>query len=178
VARPASGTSLAQLLAEQRGVRHRDRQPQLTEEQILGWAETNQARNGRWPTRHDGAVTDAPGETWERVDVALRQAKRGLPGGRSLVQLLRGARGVRPVRRAVLTVEQIVQWAEAHARRHGAWPMNDAGPVEGVPGLTWTAVDLALRNGLRGLPGGSSLARLRVIAACTSGLPQLSEEPA
>jgi hypothetical protein len=32
--------------------------------------------------------------------------------------------------------------------------------VKGGPGLTWKAVDMALKIGNRGLPGGSSLARL------------------
>jgi hypothetical protein len=35
-----------------------------------------------------------------------------------------------------------------------------AGQVAGAPGETWRALDVALRQGLRGLPGGDSLARL------------------
>src|SRR4051812_8483415 len=62
--------------------------------------------------------------------------------------------------RPPLTVEQILTWAEQHRARTGAWPPVHGGPVAGVGGLTWLAVDSALRRGLRGLPGGDSLPRL------------------
>jgi hypothetical protein len=57
-------------------------------------------------------------------------------------------------------VAQILRWAGAHRRRTGDWPSARSGPVAGAPGLTWRAVDAALAEGCRGLPGGDSLARL------------------
>jgi hypothetical protein len=57
-------------------------------------------------------------------------------------------------------VEQILAWADDHHNRTGHWPNQYAGPVAGAPGETWSAIDCALRRGLRGLPGGDSLARL------------------
>ena len=39
--------------------------------------------------------------------------------------------------------------------------MNESGPIAEAPGETWKSVDLALRYGYRGLPGGASLARLQ-----------------
>jgi hypothetical protein len=62
-------------------------------------------------------------------------------------------------RRPPLTVAQILDWADAHHRRTGAWPSARAGPVVEAAD-TWRAVDGALRSGGRGLPGGDSLARL------------------
>jgi len=60
-----------------------------------------------------------------------------------------------------LAVPAILRWCDAHRRRTGCWPRRDDGPVGGgPPGLTWLQVDAALRYGLRGLPGGSSLPRL------------------
>jgi hypothetical protein len=59
-----------------------------------------------------------------------------------------------------LTVERILRWADAHRRRTGKWPDARSGPVLGVSGQTWLAVNLALTFGCRGLAGGSSLARL------------------
>ena len=59
-----------------------------------------------------------------------------------------------------LTEEQILAWAEAHNRRNGSWPKKDSGPIDGEPGETWNGVQIALMRGRRGLPGGSSLARL------------------
>src|SRR5438132_13226531 len=58
------------------------------------------------------------------------------------------------------TVEQVLAWADAHRARTGQWPRRDSGPVLDEPREKWANVDAALRLGLRGLEGGSSLARL------------------
>jgi hypothetical protein len=59
-----------------------------------------------------------------------------------------------------LTVSLILRWADAHRQRTGRWPHARSGPVAGAPGQTWQAINRALARGSRGLPGGSSLARL------------------
>jgi hypothetical protein len=59
-----------------------------------------------------------------------------------------------------LTVEQILAWADAHHAHHGSWPTERSGSGPAAPGESWKAVDSAMRQGLRGLPGGDSLARL------------------
>jgi hypothetical protein len=59
-----------------------------------------------------------------------------------------------------LTLEQVVAWADAHFACAGSWPSRLSGPVGGAPGETWGALETALRQGHRGLPGGDSLARL------------------
>jgi hypothetical protein len=59
-----------------------------------------------------------------------------------------------------LTVRLILRWADAHRRRTGRWPDSRSDPVAGAPGQSWEAVNRALARGGRGLPGGSSLARL------------------
>jgi len=62
---------------------------------------------------------------------------------------------------AELTVEQILAWADAHYAATGRWPKVAPYPVAGSsPGDTWRNIDQALRTGFRGLPGGTSLARL------------------
>ena len=50
----------------------------------------------------------------------------------------------------------------AHHAAHGHWPVVGvlSGPVDGVPGESWKAINHALALGLRGLPGDSSLAEL------------------
>ena len=58
------------------------------------------------------------------------------------------------------TEAQILEWADAHYKRHGEYPKRTSGPVDNAPGETWGAVDSALYQGGRGLPGGSSLAKL------------------
>jgi hypothetical protein len=63
-------------------------------------------------------------------------------------------------RKRRLTVALILKWADVHFARTGAWPAGTSGPVAAAPGDTWRAVDAALQQGHRGLPGGDSLARL------------------
>jgi transcriptional regulator with XRE-family HTH domain len=60
----------------------------------------------------------------------------------------------------ILTVKRILAWAEAHKLRHRKWPTIASGPVRYNPSVTWRLIDNALRHGIRGRPGGSSLRRL------------------
>jgi hypothetical protein len=155
------GSSLAKLLAEHRGVRNIWTIPRLTIKRILKWADAHHQRTGRWPRATSGAVEGAHGETWKGVHESLRFGYRGLPGGSSLARLLAEHRGVRNIGSLpALTVEQILDWADAHYRRTGRWPIATSGPVEGSSGETWRGVHEALRHGYRGLPGGTTLARL------------------
>jgi DNA-binding CsgD family transcriptional regulator len=59
-----------------------------------------------------------------------------------------------------LTVAQILAWADAHKARTGDWPQATSGPIAAASGQTWKAVETALVQGLRGLPGRDSLVRL------------------
>ncbi|MGO8744510.1 MAG: hypothetical protein ACLQNE_00840 [Thermoguttaceae bacterium] len=152
------GSSLPRLLAEQRG---RPLPSPLTIEQILAWADAHYERTGRWPNQKSGRVHGEPSVTWLAVNSALRMGQRGLPGGSSLPRLLVESRGVRS-RCALPTLKhrQILDWADAHHKRTGKWPIAESGPVEGSMGETWKGIDHALRHGFRGIPGGTSLARL------------------
>src|SRR5688572_6244324 len=67
------------------------------------------------------------------------------------------------LRPAELTEDRILAWADAYHKLTGRWPTQTGSlprTVPGAPAERWTALDLALRRGYRGLPGGSSLAQL------------------
>ena len=70
---------------------------------------------------------------------------RGLRCHRSLAHLLakhdRKRHHTQPPR---LTIEQILEWADAHCRRTGRFPSVDSGDVEGVEGENWSAIHVAL----------------------------------
>lgn len=159
------GSSLAKLLAEARGRHHHLDKPPLTLEQILAWADAHHQRTGEWPLKErSGPVQDAPDETWAAIHAALRVGGRGLPGGTTLPKLLEEHRG-RHYRYTEwgqqLTIPMILAWADLHQVRTGEWPTRQSGPVHGVPGETWKAIDAAIRQGHRGLIGTtSSLIRL------------------
>jgi hypothetical protein len=153
------GSSLARLLHKHRGVPNRMALPELTVEQILEWADSHHARTGRWPIVKSGAVVGLSGEKWNNIDAALTRGARGLPGGSSLAQLLHEYRAVRNrAALADLTLTRILKWADAHHERTNSWPKLKSGRIAESSGETWYSVNSALQQGLRGLPGGSSLA--------------------
>jgi len=164
---PPGYGSLASLLEKYRGVRHIRHLPRYTTPQILAWADAHHRRHGRWPAWYSGPIPEAPGESWRKVEGALSKGRRGLPGRDSLSQLLmrygrrpRRTWKIHPARHAPLTISQILAWADEFHRRNDRWPATLSGPIAGTRDETWTSVDNALRAGMRGLPGGSSVALL------------------
>ncbi len=159
----SGGVSLARLLCRERGVYVR--RPALNKAAIFRWARAHHRRTGEWPSPQSGAIPEAPGETWLAVSDALQTGRRGLSPGSSLTKLL-AEHGVRRERRRLnrkqprLDLQQVRAMARAHRRRTGAWPHHYSGTIPHSHGLTWEALDNALRLGLRGLPGGTSLAKL------------------
>lgn len=155
------GSSLARLLQARRGVRNPQGLLPLTHEQILEWADAHHARTGQWPAQGSGQIVGD--ETWARVDEALLSGYRGLKPGSSIALLLAERRGVRNMFEVPrLTPATILRWADAHLKRTGKWPIRSSGPVEGEPDETWLGVATALRQGLRGLPAGDTLAQFLV----------------
>jgi hypothetical protein len=155
------GSSLPSLLAEKRGVPNIGDLPRMYEDQIVGLAKAFFERHSRWPTVNDGVVEGYADETWYSVNKALYQGLRGLPGKDSLARLLARHFGVRNRKDLPrLTIKQILVWADAHRARSGKWPVVAAGPILHAPGETWLGVDAALREGIRGLKGGTSLTRV------------------
>jgi hypothetical protein len=161
------GDTLAKLLARRRGVRNRGDLPRLTVRQVKAWALAHKARTGNWPQGHDGAIPEAPGETWMSVQRALQSGGRGFPGGDSLARLL--ARECGRKNRSVvvpLTLKKIRAWVLMHHARTGIWPKAKSGQIAGTD-ETWSAVANALSKGTRGLPGGTTLPRF--VLKCQKG---------
>lgn len=151
--------TLPMLLKESRGHRLQSDKPRLSEEQLLAWIDEFKAKHGSWPTRKSGAI-DGTEDTWASINSALRSGCRGLSGGTSLTQFLKQHRGHVPQHeKDSLTVEGILQWADAHHSMTGAWPNRTSGPIPGTSD-TWRIVNSALMGGGRGLPKGGSLAAL------------------
>jgi len=141
--------------------RKRPKPPPLDEDLILSWADAHHARHGVWPTSKSGPIDDSPEDTWGAISAALYSGNRGLLPGSSLSLLLEERRSVfRHCERPTLSEAQILTWARQHAETHGTYPGLKSGPIDGVPHESWSAVDVALRNGARGLPGNSSLPKL------------------
>lgn len=155
------GSSLARLLTEKRGHRNIKALPDLTTTQVLEWADAHHQKTGLWPNQKSGVVMGARGETWAAINGSLNKGRRGLPRGFSVPQLLAKKRGVRNIKALPdLTVRRILKWADGYHQKTGQWPNRNSGAVLDAPGEKWRNIQNALYNGLRGLPGGSSLAKL------------------
>ena len=154
-------SSLAQLLSKKRGVRNKLALPNLTLAQILRWADKHSKKTGHWPKSTSGAVEGTTGEKWSAINSALSEGLRGLRGGTTLASLLESQRGVRNhLTLGKLTIGQILKWADAHHKKTSEWPKLKSGEVQGAPGEKWPNINAILFQGGRGLPGGSSLAKL------------------
>ena len=149
----------------------------LSEDQILGWADAWQPRGAgqtaiRASSPAAGGITWAP---WRDVTRGNLWSPRRLAARATVV----GPRSVRRTPRVPhLTVEQILAWADEHYRWTRTWPKVLSGSIFGAAHESWSKVDQALRVGVRGLPGGSSLAGLlaeRRGIRNPKAAPQLSE---
>ncbi|MBI3409196.1 MAG: hypothetical protein HY040_12685 [Planctomycetes bacterium] len=169
------GTSLAQLLEKHRGVHNRLTRALLPKAQILAWADAHFRRHGSWPHARSGTISSSGGETWGGIESALQTGRRGHPGGITLARFLERERNA-PIRKRPppLTEGEILAWADAFHANTGRWPKYLSGPVAENERTTWACVEQALRSGQRGLPGGSSLARL---LASRRGVPNRLGKP-
>lgn len=156
------GLSLPQLLRSKRGTRNRMDLPPLTYGIIYQWIDAHFERTGRCPDwSSPEKIPGTEGESWRTVEYALREGTRGLSGGESVRHLLRDYATRRPgLPTTPLKKDEILGWAECHHKQFRRWPVRYSGPVRGVAGENWLAIDLALKLGLRGLPHGSSLNQL------------------
>ncbi len=73
--------------------------------------------------------------------------------------MLRKRRPPVQYRKPAHTITQILAWADDFSRRNGRWPHHFSGRIP-LTDETWLGIDSALRQGDRGLPGGSSLAKV------------------
>jgi hypothetical protein len=154
-------SSLARLLAKHRQVHRHVRRRPLSHDEILQWADAWFERTGKWPRQDSGPIPEAPGETWQRVQSALLDGKRGLPGGETLTRFVATRRMLRTkVTLPTLTKGQILHWARCFHNRHGYWPTRKAGLIPQSHGETWSAIENGLKHGGRGLQGGTTLSQL------------------
>jgi hypothetical protein len=163
-------TSLSRFLVEHRGPQARNGPPDLTIEQVLGWADVFDQAHGRWPRPTDrGTVPGSGGLNWKLINELLMRGRRDLPGGTTLFRLLLEYRELDAGNKPVLSVPQILEWADAYHAAHGQWPRTQSGPVAGTASETWFNISLALANGYRGLPGAPPFAACwPSTAACTT----------
>jgi hypothetical protein len=153
------GQSLTDVVAEVR--RQAGLEVVLTEGLIKQWIRAEYEKTKRWPLASDGDVlVDGVAEKWCNLHLNLLQGRRGLPGGRRLVDLVEEVRTElgQPSTRTMEDVRQLI-WQHYCDRKE--WPhFKSKLPVPGGLFTSWNALNQALSVGRFGLPGGSSLAKV------------------
>jgi hypothetical protein len=140
-------------------VRNRKELLPLPIQEILAWVDAHKSATGDWPNQKSGHVSGTD-ETWLGIDASLRGGRRGLPSDSSLAALLAEHRRVRNhMDLPDLTIEQVLEWADEYKMATGDWPNQKSEQVRGTD-ETWAGINTALQRRRRGLPSGSSLARL------------------
>lgn len=161
------GSSLANLIEEQFGIRNKMNLPGLTEAIIHEWIEQFIKKYHRKPIASDGTVEFAngryTGETWGAIDSSLLAGVRGLIGGSSLAQFIEQNFSIRSYcKPPELSLEQIKDWIQQHISKYDKKPTAKSGVVEFAEGeykgTSWATIAHAMRNGVRGLVKGLSLA--------------------
>jgi hypothetical protein len=155
------GFSLTRLLAAERGKPYQEpNTTPLTVVQILKWMDLHREQTGEWPTPRSGLLGDQSGEEWRKIDSALRDGHRSLPGGSSIMRLLAKERGVRNIKNLPdLNKNEILAWADAYYERTGEVPGRFSGPIPESDGENWMSVATAMYAGKRGMERGVSLAQ-------------------
>jgi len=134
----------------------------LTHEIILSDMDAFYPLHEGWPMSHDlRPVPNKPDESWVGYQTALHSGGRGLEPGWTIVKLLAAYRGVKNQKDSDITEDKIVEYIKKFVALHGRPPYsNDKAPVPDAPYEKWSNLDSCLRQGLRSLHGGSSLADL------------------
>lgn len=120
---------------------------QFSVEMVERCAQAYKEEHGKPSSQRSGSKCLPEGWTWGTIDSRLRSTGSSL--GQFLVEC--GIKSDKPP----LTEEQIASWAKDYFEKHGRTPSQLSGKAK--EGLTWSAINSALQNGHRGLPGGKSL---------------------
>lgn len=114
----------------------------------------------RWPNCNDFEIIRTgvlEGETWGRIDKALRDGLRGLPGGSSLSKLL-----IENGIGNAMNANDVLEGAKLHHKTYGSWPSSsDTTPIKigKLKGKNWKAIDTAFHRGYFELPTGTTLSQ-------------------
>jgi hypothetical protein len=149
----AGGSSLVDLKQRYFGIK-----TPLTEKIIAEAIGIFHKKHQRYPGSRDSDTSGLPaGDSWAGIISCLHYGNRGLSPGNSIGKIIAkyfGAKGC-------LSEKRIVDMMLAWNKKYKIYPnQNTKGKPDKFEG-SWASIDNALAKGLRGLRGGSSLAKLR-----------------
>lgn len=138
---------------------HFSEQKALTEENIVKSMVIYHEQTGKWPTSITSGKAPGLGDhTWGSLNSSLKRGSHGLSvSGSSIPKLLNKYLS----ERKNLTEDLIWEVAQEWLKQTGKWPnIGVVGKINHLKNMTWALVNKSLKEGLHGLPGGSSLLKL------------------
>ena len=131
---------------------------------VVNWVKKYKDKYGKFPHHASGKVEFADEDiTWSALEACLINGWRGLPKNTSLSKLIAEQFNVINRSNTKKYSNNIIRkWIERHYKEYGYYPTKRSGVIEwaseyGYNLVTWDAIDRALRVGVKGLSGGSSL---------------------
>lgn len=113
-----------------------------------------------WRKEQDGSFSIVKGETWTGINAALSAGLRGLKGGSSVSQLEEKHNFLNKRRLSDRRLKRWLGWFHEKENRYPTkrdaivWFKNRKGVFTVLAGENWSAINQALRHGLRGFPPG------------------------
>ncbi len=139
----------------------------ITEEMIIEWVKQYYDEYGKYPNDHSGKIVYAKEPiSWSALTHDLKHGFRGLSGGSSLSKFISQHFNIATIATSkAYTKQQVLLWADEFFNEHGYYPTKRSGLVpyslrDGYNKISWAAIDVCLRDGMKGFAGGSSLYRL------------------
>jgi hypothetical protein len=162
------GRSLSQLIEIHLDIKNRLNCPDLSESIIEKWALEYIAKHKKRPSGDSSDVVNPSlekewqGITWCAINNALRRGNRGLRKYKSLSEFLNIKLGkIKRNKYAMVSNTIIIDWIKQFKIKYRRNPKLMDGKIEFADGqyfgMSWRSINECLRNGYRGLIGGSSL---------------------
>jgi superfamily II DNA or RNA helicase len=146
--------TLADLLQEFRNVKNIGNLITLSSKDIISWAIEHKEKTGEYPNQNSGKIISNPSETWNAINDAMSNGRRGLKK-QSLVVFLEKKLDRIPksrIGRNDLSTKKIIIWIKNYYEKHKKYPLATSKEV--IPnssGTKWYNVATSLSRGLRGL---------------------------
>ncbi len=152
----AKGTTLRKFLVKHRGERDMKNLPDLSEKRIKELLLAYYEKHNQWPKSSSEEIADPETkDSWQKISYAFVHGKRGLY--KSSLRLFINENLDSSLVKEQLTVDKILNWADAFFKKHGEYPKQRSGVIPQSKNDTWMTIETALREDRRGMRGEKSL---------------------
>jgi len=151
------GDSVANMIYRYFGKKNIKNLHNLYIDEIVDWMILFEKEYGKYPTQQDNRVIKEMGEeTWKSINSSLLAGRRGLEKS-SLGKIKEKYFDVKNQKNLPkLSISQIIEWTTLFIKEFQCYPTRkDKRIIPEMKNETWSIIDTALEEGLRGLPKSS-----------------------